>query len=183
VCTGNVNRMFKTVVIICQQNVQNRGNNMSSFKNVDITMQNVQVVIRTMSPIFSFAFGQFKTVSHTSTSILISTFLTLSIKFRPRRDFWYFYAIPSWTWSYGRRTFVPIFLKCERTFAPLITNPFAPRILPCLYFHRRFIETFCPSTFCMYMYYRVSTFQGLTLTFDQLPWNSKYWRQTEEIKV
>ena len=98
VCTGNVNRMFKTVVIICQQNVQNRGNicqqnvqnrgnNMSSFKNVDITMQNVQVVVRTMSPIFSFAFGQFKTVSHTSTSILISTFLTLSIKFRPRRDF------------------------------------------------------------------------------------------------
>jgi hypothetical protein len=165
--------MFKTVVIICQQNVQNRGNNMSSFKNVDITMQNVQVVVRTMSPIFSFAFGQFKTVSHTSTSILISTFLTLSIKFRPRRDFWYFYAIPSWTWSYGRRTFVPIFLKCERTFAPLITNPFAPRILPCL----------SPSTFCMYMYYRVSTFQGLTLTFDQLPWNSKYWRQTEEIKV
>ena len=163
--------MFKNVVI-CQQNVQNRGNDMSSFKSVDITMQNVQVVVRTMSPILSFAFGQFKTVSHTLTSILISTFLTLSIKFRPRRDFWYFYAIPSWTWSYGRRTF-----------APLITNPFAHRILPCLYFHRRFIETFCPSTFCMYMYHRVSTFQELTLTFDQLPWNSKYWRQTEEIKV
>ena len=41
---------------------------------------------------------------------------------------------------------------------PLITNPFAPRILPYLYFHRRFIEPFCASTFCMYMYYRVSTF-------------------------
>jgi hypothetical protein len=58
----------------------------------------------------------------------------------------------------GRRTFTPIFLKCERTFAPLITNPFALRILPYLYFHRRFIEPFCASTFCMYMYYRVSTF-------------------------
>ena len=41
---------------------------------------------------------------------------------------------------------------------PLITNPFAPRILAYLYFHRRFIEPFCASTFCMYMYYRVSTF-------------------------
>jgi hypothetical protein len=58
----------------------------------------------------------------------------------------------------GRRTFAPIFLKCESTFAPLITNPFALRILPYLYFHRRFIEPFCASTFCMYMYYRVSTF-------------------------
>ena len=77
---------------------------------------------------------------------------------------------------YGCRTFVPIFLKCESTFAPLITNPFVPRILPYLYFHRRFIEPFCASTFCMYMYYRVSTFQELilhfkirwSLTFDQL---------------
>ena len=58
----------------------------------------------------------------------------------------------------GRMTFAPNFLKCERTFAPLITNPFVLRILPYLYFHRRFIEPFCASTFCMYMHYRVSTF-------------------------
>jgi hypothetical protein len=58
----------------------------------------------------------------------------------------------------GRRTFAPNFQKCERTFAPLITNPFVPRILPYLYFHRRFIEPFCASTFRMYMHYRVSTF-------------------------
>ena len=34
---------------------------------------------------------------------------------------------------------------CERTCAPLITNPCAPRILPYLYFHGRFIEPFCAS--------------------------------------
>jgi hypothetical protein len=50
---------------------------------------------------------------------------------------------------------------CERTCATLITNPCAPRIWPYLYFHGRFIEPFCASTFCMYMYYRVSTFQEL----------------------
>ena len=49
-------------------------------------------------------------------------------------------------------------LSIERAFAQLITNPFAPRTLPYLYFHRRFIEPLCASTFCMYMYYRVNTF-------------------------
>ena len=143
---------------------------MWSLKSDDITMLNVQVVFFIwigQCPLFLVSrFVNWKHVSHTSTSILISNFLTLSINVRPQRNFWYFYAIPSWSWSCGCRTFGLIFLICESTVAPLIINPFAPpHILPYLYFHRRFIEPFCASTFCMYMYYWVSTFQELILHF------------------
>jgi hypothetical protein len=83
------------------------------------------------------------------------------------------YWLMWFTSIYGCRTFAPIFLKCESTFAPLITNPFVPRIWPYLYFHRIFIEPFCASTFCMYMYHRASTFQELILHF-KIRWSLKF---------